>query len=112
MAPEIAQFCQQRQQRQADDGEMIAVDLLEQLDALALDLVGADAGQRLVADAGQMAADEGRRSSLRMVRLRDADMAPEKSSPSRASTTALFNWCVLPDSDSRWRRASSMSRGL
>src|SRR4051812_40513430 len=55
-----AQFLQHRQQRQADNGEIVAFDLVEQLDAFALDLVGADAGQRLDADARQMAADESR----------------------------------------------------
>jgi hypothetical protein len=34
---------QQRQKRKADDGEVVAVDLLEELDPRALDLIGADA---------------------------------------------------------------------
>ena len=43
IAPSSRSACKHGQQRQADDGEIVALDLLEQLDALALDLVGADA---------------------------------------------------------------------
>ena len=41
--PALAQIVEQRQQRQAEDGEMAAFDLLEQLRAQALDPVAADA---------------------------------------------------------------------
>ncbi len=40
---------QQRQQRQAEDGEIVALDPLEQMDADAFELIAADAGQRGVA---------------------------------------------------------------
>src|SRR5690606_14133888 len=56
---QFAQFGQQRQQWQPDNVEVIAVNMIEELDALALDLVGADAGQRLFPDPRQMAADKG-----------------------------------------------------
>jgi hypothetical protein len=64
--PELAQFLEYRQQRQADDGEVVALDLVEQLDTFAFDLVGADARQRLLADTGEMAAMKAG-SSARMV---------------------------------------------
>ena len=41
--PRVAQIVEQRQQRQAEDGEMAALDLLEQLRAQAFDPVAADA---------------------------------------------------------------------
>src|SRR3954462_9638001 len=36
---------QKRQERQAENGEMIALDRLEQMDAASLQLIGADAGR-------------------------------------------------------------------
>ena len=42
----VAQEGEQRKQRQAEDREIVALDLLEELDAEPLELVGADARQR------------------------------------------------------------------
>ena len=42
----LPQEAEQRQQRQAEDGEIVAFDPLEQMNADALELIAADAGQR------------------------------------------------------------------
>src|SRR5687768_3319704 len=72
---QVAQFVEQRQQWQADDGEMVALDLVEELDALALDLVGADRIQRHWPDPRQMPPDKGR-LQLAHRQPGDADMPP------------------------------------
>src|SRR5690606_40375279 len=56
----ISQFREKGKKGQTDDGEMVTLNTLEELDALTFDLIGADARQCLVADAGQMPADETR----------------------------------------------------
>ena len=47
--PLAAQECKQRQQRQAENREMIALDALEQMHAQPFELIGADAGRDGVA---------------------------------------------------------------
>ena len=90
MAPELAQFLQQRQQRQADDGEIVALDLLEELDALALDLVGADAEFSAMAPTRARCRPMKAGSSLRIVSLA-TPTCRHSVSPLRASTAALFS---------------------
>src|SRR5690349_9032099 len=73
---QCTQFLQHRQERQADDRKIVAFYLFEELDALALDLVGADACQGLCADARQVPADEGG-IEFAHGEAGDADMAPQ-----------------------------------
>src|SRR5215471_12198066 len=55
LAPERIE---ERDERKAKDDEIIAVDLLEQLDADRLDLIGPDRAQHLLAGGGEIMADE------------------------------------------------------
>ena len=55
---EIAKFSQQRKQRQAENGEIVPVDLFEELYALAFQLIGPDTRQHFQAGARQVALDE------------------------------------------------------
>jgi len=57
---QFPQFGQQRQQRQSDDGEVVTFEALKQLKPLAFELLGTNRGQCLLADIGQMAANEAR----------------------------------------------------
>ena len=52
------QGVEQRQQGKAQDGKIIAVDFLEQLDAESFELIGADGAQHLLAGGSEIAADE------------------------------------------------------
>src|SRR6478735_12717847 len=49
---------EQRQQRKAKNGEIVAVDLFEQLNSEPLELIGADRAQNLLTRGGKIAADE------------------------------------------------------
>src|SRR5512143_799443 len=55
LAPERIE---ERDEWQAKDDEIVAVDLLEELDADRLDLIGADRTQHLLAGSGKIMADE------------------------------------------------------
>ena len=107
--PELGQ---QRHERQADDGEVVALDALEQLDAEAFDLVGAD-------DAGIARAGLRPGSGREMHRAEGAhgehglaDVGPDGPSRPRASATAETRRCVLPRRRSSWARAAARSPGL
>src|SRR5512147_2758353 len=52
---------EQRQQRKAEDGEIIAVDLLEQLNSETFELISPDRAQNLFTGRGEITADELRR---------------------------------------------------
>src|SRR6476659_4350401 len=52
---------EQRNKRQAENDEIVAVDPVEQLDANRFDLIGADRAQYLLTGCGEIAADELRR---------------------------------------------------
>src|SRR5262249_57488698 len=54
----VPERIEQRQQRKAENGKIVAVDFLEQLDADALDLVGTDRAERRLARRGKIAPDE------------------------------------------------------
>src|SRR5688572_16439598 len=58
--PLRAQESKQRQERQAEDSEIVAFDPFEQLDAASLDLVSAHALQGIRSDRREVAADGGR----------------------------------------------------
>src|SRR5690606_5415750 len=72
----MPELVEKRKKRKTDDCEVIALDALEELDSLTFDLVGADAGKRLVADTGKMTADEAG-VELAHRQPRNADMAPQ-----------------------------------
>ena len=57
-AIEIAQRREHRQQRQAENGEMVALDGVEELRARSLDLIAADTGQGGLTGDGKIAGDE------------------------------------------------------
>ena len=84
----LAQRGEQRQQRQAENGEIVAVDLVEELDAEPFDLVGADGGQRRLAHGGEIAADELRRAACACQASRSRYGA-QSVSPLRASAAAV-----------------------
>src|SRR4029079_2250834 len=54
-APECIE---QRQQRKAENGEIVAVDLFEQLNSEPLELIGADRAKNLFARGGEVSPDE------------------------------------------------------
>src|SRR5512137_1302161 len=58
LAPERVE---QRQERKAENGEIVAVDLVEQLDPDPFELIGPDTAQDLFAGRREIAADEFRR---------------------------------------------------
>ena len=106
-----SQIRQKRQQRQAENGEIVPLDALEQLDALALDLIGADAAERAFADARRDSgrfrpASAGRMVSARCRRWRQA------TTPPLATATAEWRRWVRPASRASWPRASSRDVGL
>src|SRR5216683_2376900 len=53
-----AQEVEQRQQRQAEDREIIALDALEQLRTQAFELIDADRGERVVAERRQISVEK------------------------------------------------------
>ena len=105
-----SEFGQQRHQRQSDDGEMIALNALEQLDAEPLDLVGADDPAQLGRRHGQVAIEKCGLKE-RMV-MRASPTWDQTTLPSWASTTAETRRCVRPRRRSSWPRAAVRSPGL
>ncbi len=55
---QFPQFLKQRQHRQAEDREVVTIDFVEELNALAFQLIGTDAAKRLFSDPRQVARDE------------------------------------------------------
>ena len=55
----LRQEGEQRQQRQAEDGEVVALDPAEEMRAQPLELVGADRGAHGLAGARQIGVEEG-----------------------------------------------------
>src|SRR3990170_1641015 len=49
---------EERNERQAEDREIVALDLFEQLNAESLELIGADRAEDILAGGGEVAADE------------------------------------------------------
>ena len=90
--PELGE---QRQQRQADDGEDVALDALEQLDAAALDLVGAHGPAHAVADL----APDSARGRRRRTGAWQAWRSPHGSTQHVAGLRqggAVCSWCACP----------------
>ena len=108
--PAPPQEIEQRQQRQAEDGEIVAFDAFEQMDAGAFDLVGADARQRRLAGHVEIivekAVGKGAHGELRGVGEFEQHRAVAHQRHAECSA-----W-VLPRSACNCARAAARSAGL
>ena len=101
---------EQRQKRQAEHGEMIALDALEQLDARAFELIAADARGRRVAD-GIEIASRNPSENARIVRCA-ASTCSKTTVPAATTATAECSVWVLPRSAASCSRAPARSAAL
>ena len=79
----FAQEGQQGQERQPDNGEMTALDTIEELNPFAFDLIGADGGECLVADPRQMLPDKSRIEVFAPSSVRSKHVATGRHRPLR-----------------------------
>src|SRR4029077_14692765 len=79
---------EQRQQRKAEDGEIVAVDLLEQLNSETFDLIGPDRAENLFTGSGEIAADE-LRGELAHDQCRALAVGPDGATVGREGNGAM-----------------------